>query len=45
MPITSNKAIVIGKITIEAETNGNRVEFYVGDELKYEDNNLPYQWT
>ncbi|HEC77487.1 MAG TPA: hypothetical protein ENI33_09600 [Thermoplasmatales archaeon] len=44
MPVASNKAIVIGRITIEAETNGNKVEFYVNDELKYEDYEKPYEW-
>ena len=45
MPIASNRAIVIGGITVEAETNGDRVEFYLNDELKYEDDSSPYQWT
>ena len=45
MPIASDKAVIIGRITIEAETNGNKVEFYVNDELKHEDDASPYQWT
>ncbi|MCD6447746.1 MAG: hypothetical protein J7L58_01705, partial [Thermoplasmata archaeon] len=45
MPITSDKTVIIGRITIEAETNGNKVEFYINDELKYEDDSSPYQWT
>ncbi len=45
MPIGGNRAIIIGKITIEAETNGNRAEFYVNDELKFTDYEKPYQWT
>ena len=44
MPIASNRAIIIGKITVEAETNGNKVEFYIDEELKYSDNESPYQW-
>jgi len=44
MPIASNKAVIIGAITIEAETNGNSVEFYIDDELKYVDNGSPYEW-
>jgi len=45
MPIASDKAVIIGRITVEAETNGNKVEFYVNDELRYEDDTSPYQWT
>lgn len=45
IPIVSNKAIAIGKITIEARTNGNKVEFYVDDKLKYKDNDSPYSWV
>ena len=45
MPIAYDKAVIIGRITIEAETNGNKVEFYVNDELKHEDDSPPYQWT
>ncbi len=44
MSISSNKAIIIGKITLQAETNGDRVEFYIDNELKYEDNEAPYSW-
>lgn len=45
MPIAYDKAVIIGRITIEAETNGNKVEFYVNDKLKHEDDSPPYQWT
>ena len=45
MPIAYDKAVIIGRITIEAETNGNKVEFYINDDLKYEDDFSPYQWT
>ena len=44
MAVGGNKTIAIGGITIEANTNGNRIEFYVDDELKYEDSEEPYQW-
>jgi len=44
MPIASNKVVIIGTITIDAETNGNSVEFYIDDELKYVDNGSPYEW-
>ena len=44
MTIGGNKAIIIGGITIDANTNGNRVEFYVDDELKYTDEIAPYSW-
>ncbi|RLF44335.1 MAG: hypothetical protein DRN29_08615, partial [Thermoplasmata archaeon] len=37
--------IVIGKITIEANAiNASKVEFYVNDELKFIDEDKPYQW-
>ncbi|KAA0006622.1 MAG: DUF4838 domain-containing protein [Thermoplasmata archaeon] len=41
-----NFPIIIGKITVEAEISGNakKVEFYVDNELKYEDESPPYQW-
>ena len=45
LSISSDKAIVIGGITIEVETNGKRVEFYIDNELKYEDDEQPYSWT
>ncbi len=45
MPIASGKAVIIGKITIEVETNGNMVEFYVDDKLKATDNESPYSWV
>lgn len=41
----TGKTIVVGEITIEVETNGNRVEFYIDDELKYVDSEKPYEWT
>ena len=40
----SNETFIIGKITIEADTNGNKVEFYIDDELKETDSNPPYAW-
>lgn len=42
MPL--DKAIIIGKITIEVDSNGHKVEFYVNDELKFVDEEAPYQW-
>ncbi len=39
------KAIILGKIEIEANTNGIKVEFYIDNELKYEDNEMPYSWA
>lgn len=45
MSISSNKAIIIGKITLQAETNGDRVEFYVDNVLKHSDEEEPYSWT
>ncbi len=44
MPFARDKAIVIGKITVEVESNGNRVEFYVDNELKSTDESMPYKW-
>ena len=43
--IPSEYAIIIGKITVEAiAKNASMVEFYIDDELKYEDESPPYQW-
>ena len=44
MTIGGNRTIVIGGITIEASTNGDKVEFYVDDELRYTDEDAPYAW-
>jgi|GEM_PF-490077 len=44
MTFTGEKAIVIGGITVEVESNGNTVEFYVDNDLKYVDNGSPYSW-
>jgi len=44
MPIASNRAVIVGGITIGANTNGDSVEFYIDDELKYVDNSSPYEW-
>ncbi len=44
MSISSNKAIIIGSININVDTNGDRVEFYIDDILKYTDEEIPYQW-
>jgi hypothetical protein len=43
---TFGKTIVVGKITIEVESfNATKIEFYINDELKYVDEEMPYQWT
>ena len=43
-----DNALVIGKITIEVdafdEDGTEKVEFYVDNELKYVDDELPYEW-
>ena len=48
LSINSNNAIVIGKITIEANVYSNdeadRVEFYIDDFLESNDTEYPYQW-
>ncbi|MEA2055181.1 MAG: DUF5050 domain-containing protein [Candidatus Thermoplasmatota archaeon] len=44
MAINSDKAIIIGKIIIEANTSGNKIEFYIDDELKSSDTQVPYEW-
>ena len=45
MPTNFKKALVIGKITVNVSGyNVNRVEFYVDNELKYTDDEPPYQW-
>ncbi len=44
MTIGGNRTILIGAITVEAETNGNKVEFYIDDELKYVDSEAPFSW-
>lgn len=44
--IPSEKAIIIGKITVKAKAYGNisKVEFYIDDKLKSTDNEYPYEW-
>ena len=44
MTIGENRTVAIGGITVKANTNGDKIEFYVDDELKYEDGEEPYQW-
>lgn len=44
MAIGGNKTIAIGGITIEANTNGDKVEFYVDDKLRFTDEEAPYSW-
>ena len=43
--IPIRKTIIIGKISIEVECAASKVEFYIDDELKYVDEEKPYQWT
>ena len=45
MAVGGNKTIAIGGITIEANTNGDKVEFYVDDKLRFTDEEAPYSWT
>ena len=44
--IPSEKAVIIGKITVKAKAYGNisKVEFYIDDKLKSTDNEYPYEW-
>ena len=45
--VSLKNTIIIGKITIEAIAYGSnisKVEFYIDDNLKYTDHELPYQW-
>ena len=47
MPLPKN-TIIIGELTVEAnaysEHGIDRVEFYIDDELKHEDDEFPYEW-
>lgn len=43
LPINRN-TIIVGGITVEANSNGNMVEFYIDDELKRTDTESPYEW-
>ncbi|RLF35786.1 MAG: hypothetical protein DRN03_04640, partial [Thermoplasmata archaeon] len=44
--IPSERAIIIGKVTIKVRVSGNvsRIEFYIDDELKSVDSRYPYEW-
>lgn len=48
MPLYSNRIIIIGKITIKVDAHGeseiDKVEFYIDDELKSSDAQTPYEW-
>ena len=44
MPIHIDNAIVIGRISIKANSNGDIAEFYIDDELKYVDEETPFEW-
>ncbi|KAA0003386.1 MAG: hypothetical protein FE048_01635 [Thermoplasmata archaeon] len=48
IPLPSNTTFIIGKITIQASVISkapvDRVEFYIDDELKYTDDNVPFNW-
>ncbi len=43
--IPSYIPIIIGWITVEVETNGESVEFYIDDTLRYRDDKPPFQWV
>ncbi|MCD6482071.1 MAG: hypothetical protein J7L31_07395 [Thermoplasmata archaeon] len=49
LPILGSKAIIIGKITIQAEATDSsgidKVEFYVDGSYKATDSTQPYEWT
>ena len=46
MPSRLGKTIVIGKIDVEVEaSNITKVEFYFDNELKYTDEEPPFEWT
>ncbi len=49
LPIIGNKAIIIGKITIQADATDSsgidKVEFYVDGSYKSEDTTSPYEWA
>jgi hypothetical protein len=38
------KTFIIGKMSVKVEGNYDKVEFYLNNELKYEDNEKPYEW-
>ncbi|MCD6512458.1 MAG: hypothetical protein J7K61_02515, partial [Thermoplasmata archaeon] len=41
----TGKTMAIGRITIEADAaNARRVEFYIDNELKFNDTEKPYSW-
>ncbi len=39
-----SKTVIIGKMNMKVEGNYEKVEFYLDNELKYEDNEKPYEW-
>lgn len=43
--IPSDKAVVVGSITIQVDTNGNRVEYYIDGELKHAGYNSSWTWN
>lgn len=44
MQLPTERAIVIGSVSIAISTNGNTVEFYVDDEFRGIDNEEPFEW-
>ncbi len=42
----ASKTMILGKITVQVNASGGaeKVEFYIDDELKYEDNEAPFSW-
>ncbi|KAA0002156.1 MAG: hypothetical protein FE044_03475 [Thermoplasmata archaeon] len=49
IPVIGGNALIIGKITIQVDANDStsgmqKVEFYIGNELKSVDKSSPYEW-
>ncbi|MCD6474550.1 MAG: hypothetical protein J7K47_06595 [Thermoplasmata archaeon] len=40
----SKETIIIGKMNVVVKGNYTKVEFYIDDNLKYEDVSPPFQW-
>ena len=49
LPLSPDKSLIIGKITVETDAYDNegigRVEFYIDDVLYHSDYDIPYEWT
>jgi hypothetical protein len=44
MQLPTENAIVLGSVTIVVTSNGNTVKFYVDDELRWLDDEAPFEW-